>query len=82
MAKPTTVRLEDQLTAELDAIAAVTDRPRNWHIEQAVKRYVAAEKQFLDAVEEGIQAARAGDVRPHSEVVAERQRRRAERHVH
>jgi len=82
MPKPTTVRLELGQSYELDAIAALTDRPRNWHIEQAVKRYVAAEKQFLDAVEEGIQEARAGDVRPHSEVVAERQRRRAERRVH
>jgi predicted transcriptional regulator len=71
MAKPTTIRLEDQLTADLDTLVALTERPRNWHIEQAVRRYLAEERQFLEAVEEGIAAARAGKVIPHSAVVAE-----------
>lgn len=41
MAKPTSIRLDDELTRKLDALAAATDRPKAWLVEQAVRRYAA-----------------------------------------
>jgi predicted transcriptional regulator len=69
MAKPMTIRVDEELTGQLDQLAAATDRPRAWHVEQALRRYVAAEREFLAAVEEGIRAEEAGDVVSHAEAV-------------
>lgn len=71
MGKPTTVRLDDSLTRDLDALAAVTDRPRAWHIEQAIRRYVADEAWQIEAIQEALAAHRAGgeDLMPHDEVM-------------
>jgi predicted transcriptional regulator len=71
MAKVTSVRLDDELAARLDTLAASLDRSRTWIIEQALSRYIDAEMQFLAAVEEGIRAAEAGEVVDHDVVVAE-----------
>ncbi|MFN8538086.1 MAG: hypothetical protein U0232_11495 [Thermomicrobiales bacterium] len=51
------------------ALAAAIGRPRTWVIEQAITRYLDAELGFLEAVEEGIRAAEAGDVVEHQVVI-------------
>jgi predicted transcriptional regulator len=71
MSKPMSLRLDDQLAGQLTTIATLTDRPKTWHIEQALRDYLAREIEFLEAVEEGIQAEEAGDMVDHHEVVAE-----------
>ncbi len=71
MPKPTSVRLDEQLAGQLDALATLTDRPKTWHIEQALRDYIAREMEFLEAVEEGIRAAEAGELVEHAEAVAE-----------
>jgi predicted transcriptional regulator len=65
------LRLDDQLAGQLTTIATLTDRPKTWHIEQALRDYLAREIEFLEAVEEGIRAEEAGDMVDHDEVVAE-----------
>jgi predicted transcriptional regulator len=76
MPKPTSVRLDEQLAGQLDTLATLTERPKTWHIEQALRDYVSKEMEFLEAVEEGIRADEAGDVVPHAEVVKDMEARR------
>ena len=70
MPKPTSIRLDEELAGQLDILATLTDRPKTWHIEQALRAYIAREMEFLEAVEEGIRADDAGDVVSHAEVEA------------
>jgi predicted transcriptional regulator len=71
VAKVTSIRLDDEIASRLDTLAASLDRPRTWVIEQAIVRYLDAETQFLEAVEEGIRAAEAGDIVEHDVVVGD-----------
>jgi len=78
MTKPISLRLDDQLAGQLATIAALTDRPKTWHIEQALRDYLARETEFLEAVDVGIQAEEAGDMVDHA-VILEDMRARRER---
>ena len=78
MTKPISLRLDDQLAGQLATIAALTDRPKTWHIEQALRDYLARETEFLEAVDVGIRAEEAGDMVDHS-VILEDMRERRER---
>lgn len=71
MARPTTVRLDDSLTRGLDTLAATTERPRAWHIEQAIRRYLAEEAWQVEAIREELAGYRADadDVVPHDDVM-------------
>ena len=70
MPKPMSLRLDDQLAGQLATIATLTDRPKTWHIEQALRDYLAREAEFLEAVEEGIRADEAGNLVEHADAVA------------
>ena len=78
MTKPISLRLDDQLAGQLATIAALTDRPKTWHIEQALRDYLARETEFLEAVDAGIRAEEAGDMVEHA-VILEDMRARRER---
>jgi predicted transcriptional regulator len=78
MTKPISLRLDDQLAVQLATIAALTDRPKTWHIEQALRDYLARETEFLEAVDAGIRAEEAGDMVDHA-VILEDMRERRER---
>ena len=78
MTKPISLRLDDQLAGQLATIAALTDRPKTWHIEQALRDYLARETEFLEAVDVGIRAEEAGDMVDHA-VILEDMRARRER---
>jgi predicted transcriptional regulator len=71
MARVTSVRLDDDLAARLDQLAASLDRPRAWLIEQAITRYVEEESWQVAAVEEAFAEYQAGRARlsPHEEVM-------------
>ena len=71
MPKPTSIRLDEQLAGQLDTIATLTERPKTWHIERAIRDYIAKEMEFLEAVEEGLRADAAGDVVEHEVVMKE-----------
>jgi predicted transcriptional regulator len=69
MPKLTSIQLDDEIMARLDALAVALGRPRTWVIEQAIARYLDADMRFLEAVEEGIRAAEAGEVFEHEVVI-------------
>jgi RHH-type transcriptional regulator, rel operon repressor / antitoxin RelB len=62
-------RVDADLDAELSRLATATGRSKSWLINEALRSYVANERQFLAAVEEGKQALRDGRVIDHQTVV-------------
>jgi predicted transcriptional regulator len=50
MSKVTSIRLEDDLSSQLDALAVSLDRPRTWVIEQATRRYVTEQAWQVQAI--------------------------------
>ena len=53
-------RVPESLRDEIDQLAAALDRDRAWVVEQAIKRYLGDEAQFIAAVRAGIADADAG----------------------
>ena len=68
--EPITVRASSELVAELEALAAATDRSRNYIVVQALQQYVANNSWQVEGIKEGIAAADAGDVLDGEEVFA------------
>jgi predicted transcriptional regulator len=68
-------RIGEQLDRDLRVLAAATGRSKSWLVAEALKSYVAAEKAFIEAVEQGIEAANQGRLVDHDAVVAELERR-------
>ena len=70
---PKTVTIGARINATLDAditkLAVLLNRPKSWIIERALEAYVSAEKQFIEAVQEGIDAAEQRKIKPHEEVM-------------
>jgi predicted transcriptional regulator len=69
-------RVPEDLGQQIDRLAAAANRNRSWVVEEALRAYLAKEVQFLEAVEEGMEAYKRGDVLDHSEVVARFEERR------
>ncbi|MCK9992496.1 MAG: hypothetical protein Dbin4_01016 [Alphaproteobacteria bacterium] len=65
---PITIRTSKQTVAEIDAIATATERSRNFVVNQALQQYLETNAWQLTRIREGIEAARAGRVRPAREV--------------
>jgi predicted transcriptional regulator len=68
-------RISEQLDQDLRTLALATGRSKSWLVAEALKSYVAAEKEFIEAVEEGMKAADEGRLTDHDVVVAEFERR-------
>ncbi len=64
-------RVDPALRDQVDALATALDRDRAWIVEQAIKRYVADEADFISAVRRGQADARAGRVTEHDDFMAE-----------
>lgn len=77
--KATSVRLDDVTLQRVGEIAAAMDRPRAWLMAQAIKQYVDREAWFIDAVEQGIEAADTGRLTSHADVKAKWEAKRAAR---
>jgi len=63
-------KVPEELSRQVDRLAAATNRNRSWVVEEALRAYLARELEFIEAVEEGIRQREADEVVPHSEVVA------------
>jgi len=63
-------RVDANLDAELSRLATASGRSKSSLINEALSSFVATEKQFLAAVEEGKQALREGRTLDHATVVA------------
>jgi len=66
-----TARIPNDLSGDLATLAGALQRPRAGVVAEALRGYIAREKAFLEAIEEGIRAEEAGDMVDHAEVVAE-----------
>jgi predicted transcriptional regulator len=72
-------RISEELDRDLRKISAATGRSKSWLVAHALSSYVASEKEFVEAVEEGMRALEEGRTVPHEAVVAELERRRKAR---
>lgn len=64
-------RIPEELSEQITMLAQALKRNRTWVIEEALRGYIATERQFLDAVEEGIQDMKVGRVVSHDAVVSD-----------
>jgi len=65
-----TVRLPDDVTEKLDALAAKLDRPRSYVAAQAIGDFVTREAWQLADIEAGLREAEKGDFATDAEVAA------------
>ena len=65
-----TVRLPDDLTRKLDALASKLDRSRSYVAAQAINDFVAREAWQLADIEAGLREADRGDFATEAEVAA------------
>lgn len=65
-----TVRLPDDVTKKLDALAAKLDRPRSYVAAQAIGDFVTREAWQLADIEAGLREAKNGDFATDAEVAA------------
>ena len=56
-----TIRLDDETLAKLDALAADTDRSRNWLAAKAIQDYVELNAWQIQRIKEGIAEADRGE---------------------
>jgi predicted transcriptional regulator len=64
-------RVPEDFRNEVDALARALHRDRAWIVEQAVRRYMEQEQQFIMAVEAGRADIRAGRFITNEEMEAE-----------
>ncbi len=65
-----TIRLDDEMLAKLDALAADTDRSRNWIAAKAIEAYVELNAWQIQRIREGIAEADRGAFATDEEVEA------------
>lgn len=68
VSEPITIRTAK--VSEIDALASAMDRSRNYIVNQAIEQYLEANAWQMERITAGIEAARAGSVRPAEEVFA------------
>lgn len=56
-----TVRLDDEMLAKLDALAADTDRSRSWLAARAIENYVELNAWQIEQIKAGIAEADRGE---------------------
>ena len=65
-----TIRLDDEMLAKLDALAADTDRSRNWIAAKAIQDYVELNAWQIQRIKEGIAEADRGEFATEEELDA------------
>jgi predicted transcriptional regulator len=65
-----TIRLDDETLAKLDALAADTDRSRNWLAVKAIENYVETNAWQIARIKEGIAQADRGEFATEEELDA------------
>lgn len=65
-----TIRLDDETLAKLDALAADTDRSRNWLAAKAIENYVELNAWQIARTKEGVAEADRGAFATDQEVEA------------
>jgi predicted transcriptional regulator len=57
-----TFRIAPEKVAALDSIAKATDRDRSYLLNEAVENFLGEQQRFTALVEEGLEAARKGEM--------------------
>ena len=70
MSLTTTIRLDQETLSQIDAIASVEGRSRNWLLQQAIKDVLEIRCSYEAAVQKGIEQAKAGQFATDEEVEA------------
>ena len=58
---PLSFRTDENTAEGLDRLVLATDRPRSWHLEQALKAYVTSQAWQIEDIRCGVAEADAGD---------------------
>ncbi|WP_306224202.1 CopG family ribbon-helix-helix protein [Bosea beijingensis] len=56
-----TIRLDDEMLARLDALAADTDRSRSWLVTKAIESYVELNAWQIEQIKAGLAEADRGE---------------------
>lgn len=65
-----TIRLDDEMLAKLDALAAETDRSRSWIAARAIQDYVELNAWQIDQIKAGMAEADRGEFATEAELDA------------
>ena len=57
-------------TQILNKLAKATDRPRSWHLEQALDAYLEVQSWQVERVQQGLNELQEGETVPHEDVAA------------
>lgn len=64
------IRTDSTKLTEIDRLAQAQNRSRNFVVNEAIDRYLAEERQWVEKVQAGLAAAEAGDFATTAEVDA------------
>ena len=63
-------RVDPKKARAIDDLAKATDRPRSWHLEQALDAYLEVQAWQVKRVQEGLTELQAGQSVAHEDVAA------------
>ncbi len=66
-----TVRIPPEKQRQLDALAQVLDRSRNWVVSDAIDQYLDVQAWQIAQIQHGVEEADRGELVPHAEVSTE-----------
>jgi len=66
-----TVRISPEKQRQLDALAQVLDRSRNWVVSDAIDQYLDVQAWQIAQIQHGVEEADRSELVPHEEVSAE-----------
>ena len=66
-----TVRISPEKQRQLDALAQVLDRSRNWVVSDAIDQYLDVQAWQIAQIQHGVEEADRGELVPHDEVSTE-----------
>jgi len=61
-------RIPKKLALQVEKLSRQYQRSKSWLVEDALRGYIVAELEFIEAVEEGKKAMRNGDIISHAQV--------------
>jgi predicted transcriptional regulator len=66
-----TVRIPPEKQRQLDALAQVLERSRNWVVSDAIDQYLDVQAWQIEQIQHGVEEADRGELISHEEVRAE-----------
>jgi predicted transcriptional regulator len=70
-------RISSELAEQVEKLSSTLGRTKSWLLHNALQADVASEQQFINAVQDGVDAYRAGQVVDYADVMPDWRRRKA-----